>query len=547
MSHEPSVNAEDALELANAHLAAIVQSSDDAIVSKDLNGVVQSWNAGAERMFGYSAAEVVGKSITILFPEDRLEEEGVILARLRSGERVDHFETVRRTKDGRLIDVSVSISPIRDASGQIVGASKVARDITERKRAEAERAKAASDREELLASEHAARKEAERHGRLKDEFLATLSHELRTPLSAVLGWTHVLRRGAVPGSELDEGLAVIERNARVQASLIDDLLDMSRIISGKLRLNIQPIELSSVVAAALESIRPAAEAKGVRLTQAIDVPLGWVSGDSARLQQIFWNLLSNAVKFTPRGGRVHVVLERVDSHVEVSVTDSGEGIAPEFLAVVFERFRQADASTTRRHGGLGLGLAIVRHLAELHGGTVRASSPGRGQGATFIVSLPLRAEALTRRQPSDISERDPHPSVPSIPLPGVRVLAVDDEADSRTFLERLLGEAGAEVHTAAGASEALEKLKHFRPDVLITDIGMPGMDGYTLLRQIRAIPRAQGGSVPAVALTAFARPEDRRRALLAGFQMHVAKPVEPAELLAVVASLSRRVEGVEGA
>jgi PAS domain S-box-containing protein len=520
-------------ELANARLAAIIQSSDDAIVSKDLNGIVQSWNPGATRMFGFTAEEMIGSSITKLFPPDRTDEETAILARLRRGERVDHFETVRRTKDGRLLDVSVSISPIRDATGQVVGASKVARDITERKRAE-------SEREQLLSAERAARAEAERHSRMKDEFLATLGHELRTPLNAVLGWASLLKGHEPDPEAIAHGLEVIERNARLQAQLIEDLLDMSRIVSGKLRLSVQQVELPSVIHSALESVRPASEAKGVRLQHVMDARAGSVSGDPARLQQVVWNLLSNAVKFTPRGGRVQVVLQRVNSHVELSVSDTGEGIAPEFLPLVFERFRQADASTTRQHGGLGLGLAIVKHLVELHGGTVAARSPGPGQGATFTVMLPIRA--MHAEEPAQGAPVESAPaSVADISLEGLRIVVVDDEPDARDLVRRVLEDAGAEVRTASGAAAGFELIRECPPDVLISDIGMPGEDGYSLLRRVRGLPPEGGGAVPAVALTAFARADDRRRALLSGFQMHVPKPVEAPELLAVVASVTKRV------
>jgi PAS domain S-box-containing protein len=515
-------------ELANGRLAAIVQSSDDAIVSKNLDGIVQSWNAGAERMFGYTSEEMVGRPIAVLIPEDRPEEETGILARLRRGERVDHFETVRRTKDGREINVSVTISPVRNSRGEVVGASKVARDITDRKRAERER-------EVLLAAERAARESAERHSRMKDEFLATLGHELRTPLNAVLGWATLLRGRAHGPAELEHALTVIERNARQQAQLIEDLLDMSRIVSGKLRLHVQGVELGVVIQAALDAARPAAEAKGVSLGHDLASDAGQVSGDANRLQQVVWNLVSNAVKFTPRGGAVRVGLERVASQVRVSVTDTGEGISAEFLPLVFDRFRQADSSTTRRHGGLGLGLAIVKHLVELHGGTVAASSEGVGRGASFSVSFPVRATS------GAAAVADLAPSASDVSLAGVRVVVVDDEADARELVARVLEEAGARVGTAGSAEEALGMVQRERPDVVVSDIGMPGEDGYQLVQRIRMLKKEEGGLTPAVALTAFARVEDRRRALLSGFQMHMAKPVEPAELVAVVASVTGRV------
>ena len=371
---------------------AIIASSDDAIISKDLNGVVRSWNQSAERMFGYTAEEMIGNPITVLFPPDRLDEEPKILDQLRRGQRVDHFETVRVCKDGRLLDVSVTISPVKDPTGRVIGVSKVARDITSIKRI-------LREREELLERETAARSEAERVSRMKDEFLATLSHELRTPLNAILGWANILRSsGATTDAEdLQQGLETIERNARAQAQLIEELLDMSRIINGKLRLDVQPVDLQAVVADAIESVRPAAEAKGIRLTKVLDPRGGPITGDPNRLQQVLWNLLSNAIKFTPRGGRVQVFLRRVNSHVEITVVDSGQGISADFLPQLFTRFSQAETSTSRRHGGLGLGLALVKSLVELHGGTVRASSPGVDQGATFVVSLPLTVVHVASR------------------------------------------------------------------------------------------------------------------------------------------------------
>jgi PAS domain S-box-containing protein len=507
----------------------IVLSSDDAIVAKDLNGVVRSWNGGAERVFGYTAEEMIGQPILKLLPEDRLEEEAHILSRIRRGERVDHFETIRRRKDGTLIDVSVTISPIRGPSGTVVGASKIARDVTQIKTIMRER-------EYLLQSEQAARREAERVNRMKDEFLATLSHELRTPMNAILGWTQLLRIHSTP-MDLRDGLETIERNARTQIHLIDDLLDVSRIISGKMRLDVQQVDLPGVVTDAISAVQPAADAKGVVLRNVIDSLAGPVNGDANRLQQVVWNLLSNAIKFTPRGGQVQIYLRRINSHVEIEVSDTGQGIEPKFLTQLFARFSQADATTTRRHGGLGLGLAIVRHLVELHGGTVAASSPGLGQGSRFAVRLPL---SLVRDHGSD--EAHPASHVPlgaeAVDLSNVKVLVVDDEPDGLSIAKRMLESCNATVITASSAAEAFEVVQRERPGVLLCDIGMPEEDGYQLLRRIRALPTEQGGNVPAVALTAFARSEDRRRALMAGFQMHLPKPVESPELIAVVASLS---------
>ncbi|HYE20623.1 MAG TPA: ATP-binding protein [Tepidisphaeraceae bacterium] len=707
---------------ASARLAAIVESSDDAIVSKTLDSVILTWNRGAERIFGYAAAEVVGRPITILFPPDRVDEEAMILSKIRRGERVEHYETVRLRKDGTPIDVSLTVSPVRDASGQIVGASKIARDITARRRMEQalrdearvlellnrtgtaiaseldlqalvqsvtdsatqlsgarfgaffynsvgaqgeamllytlsgapreaferfghprptalfgptfrgegtvriddvladprygtmgphhgmppghlpvrsylavsvvsrtnevigglffghsepgvftdrtarliegvaaqaavaidnarlyDRVRhAAAEREQLLAAERAARAEAERVSLMKDEFLATLSHELRTPLNAILGWAQILRSDGGLDDNVAEGLDVIERNARVQTQLIEDLLDMSRIISGKIRLDVQRVDLQDVVKAAVASVRHSADQKGIRLQVVLDPLAGPVRGDPNRLQQCFWNLLSNAIKFTPKGGKVQVGLERVNSHLEVCVTDDGQGIRPEFLPHVFERFRQADSSSTRRHGGLGLGLSIVKNLVELHGGKVRAKSPGEGQGSTFCIELPV----VVLHPPDDAAGRR-HPRVPSPspaaagaadhpPLDGITVLAVDDEPDARNLIKRVLEDCGARVLLAASAAEGLEVVKRDRPDMIVSDIGMPDEDGYAFIRQVRALPPDAGGRTPAAALTAFARSEDRTRALRAGYQSHVSKPVEPTELTAVVASLAAR-------
>jgi signal transduction histidine kinase/CheY-like chemotaxis protein len=396
------------------------------------------------------------------------------------------------------------------------------------------------ERERLLESERIARAEAERANRVKDEFLATLSHELRTPLNAILGWAQVLRRRLNgPASEIGSGLEVIERNARLQAQLIEDLLDMSRITSGKLRLEMHHVDPAAVIDAAIESIRPAAAARDVRIASMIE-PAGPVLGDASRLQQVLWNLLSNAVKFTPRDGTVSVSLRRSDGQIEFSVSDTGQGIAPQFLPHVFERFRQADGSTTRKHGGLGLGLAIVKHLIDLHGGTVRAESAGEGRGATFTVSLPLAP--VNEHAALEITQvpvaRDNAIGCEGTDLTGVKVLVVDDDDDARSFVSRLLTECKALVVTAPSGSAALELMPQFQPNVLVSDIGMPEMDGYEFIRKVRA--QTDAAALPAAALTAFARSEDRRRALLAGYQSHLAKPVEPAELVAVIASLAGR-------
>ena len=536
-------------EIASRQLAAIVASSDDAIVGKDLNSVITSWNYGAERIFGYTAEEMIGTSIMRLIPPDRQTEEQEILSRIRRGERVDHFETIRLAKDGRQLNISVTVSPIKDSDGRVVGASKVARDITERKNAEEALKKASEEAEEanrqrllLLDSEREARSQAERASRMKDEFLATLSHELRTPLNAVVGWANLLRSDKLTTNELRKGLDTIERNARIQAQIIEDLLDMSRIISGKVRLNVQRIDLPNVLNQSMETIRATADAKSIHLDSVVDLHVGTILGDPDRLQQVFWNLLNNAIKFTPNGGEVQVLVKRVTTYIEVSVVDTGEGIAPEFLPYVFDRFLQGDASITRHHGGLGLGLAIVKQLVELHGGYVRVRSGGIGKGATFTVRLPLRAIYSELREESGHLQATPQASLtfPDVSLTNVHILVVDDDVDASELVKRMLEIAGATVSTAGSASEAMERILATRPDVLVCDLGMPGEDGYSLIRKLRALEESQESTLPAIALTAYARWEDRTRAIRSGFQNHLAKPVEPAELLAVVSGLARR-------
>ena len=834
-------------ELAPYWLSALIESADDAIISKTLEGIITSWNAGAERVFGYTADEVIGKPITILIPKDHENEEPAILARLRAGERIEHYETIRVRKDGKLINISLTVSPIIGPNGEIIGASKIARDITEQRQARraldeaSERLKLASttarlgdwswdaktdvvtlsettadilgvspsstitrtkmrelllneedreatklaidkalaehtdydleyrikrpdhseawvsakgrgiydedgsvigmlglvqdisirksneetlreqaealrtlneigktisaeldlhntvqavtdaateltgarfgsffynvlndegasymlytlagvpreafahfpmpratdlfgptfrgegvvriadvkldprygknspyygmpeghlpvtsylavpvisrsgevigglffghpapgvftERDEIIVSglasqaaiamdnahlyeaakkaradaERAAAenerlyKQAEESSRLKEEFLATISHELRTPLSAILGWARMLRMGQLSPENSAKALDTIERNARAQAQLVDDLLDVSRIITGKLRMDVRPADPNSFIDAAVESVKPAADAKGLRIQKIVDTGPISIPGDPVRLQQVVWNLLSNAIKFTPRGGRVQIRSERVNSHLEVVVSDTGQGIAPEFLPHVFDRFRQADQKTSRHHGGMGLGLAIVRHLVEMHGGTVRANSDGEGKGATFTVMLPIaplyQVDASGGRVHPGARDLLP-PTDSADRLDGLRILAVDDEPDTRELLRQGLEFLGAKVKVVGSAAEAIDSLRGSVPDILISDIGMPGTDGYDLIKQVRALPPDRGGKVPAIALTAYTRVEDRLQALRAGYDMHVPKPVELAELVAVAASVSRR-------
>jgi len=517
-------------EETSRRLAAIVQSSDDAIIGKDLNGIINTWNAGAERLFGYQADEVIGKSVTVLIPPERPDEEPAILARLRRGEIIDHYETVRRAKDGRQIVVSLTVSPIRDGTGRIVGASKIARDITLQKRVERER-------EKLLASEQAARAEAQIANRMKDEFLATLSHELRTPLNAIVGWAGMVRSGRLDADGMSHAIEIIDRNARVQAQLIDDILDVSRIVSGKVRLDLRPINLREVIHAAVESIKPAADSKRVNLEVIVDPKAGPVSGDPDRIQQIVWNLLSNAIKFTPAGGAVSLHVRNSETHVEIRVEDTGEGISSGFLPHVFERFRQADGSLTRQHKGLGLGLAIVRHLVELHGGSVSAESEGRGKGATFKVALPLLTGS-TESAPNPLKSLAPENP---LALDGLRILLIDDEADARELHSTMLRNFGAQVDARASGLDGFAALSNSQPDILICDLEMPEMDGYAFISKLRQDESVNGNArIPALALTAHARVEDRERALRAGFQSHLAKPVEPAALARLLAAMVAR-------
>jgi PAS domain S-box-containing protein len=803
-------------------LASIVESSVDAIIGKTLEGIITSWNKSAERLYGYSAEEVVGRPIAILAPPDRPDEIPNILSRLKRGERVEHLETKRVKKNGEVLDIALTISPIINADGVISGAATIARDITERKLAEnalresearfrrvvesniigvsfstldgritdandaylqmlgrtreelkaglvrwdemtppeykhldqrsieeikktgacvpfekehlrrdgtrvpvlvglaridetsedcvcfivdlTEQKRAANrtarlqaltaalseamtpvqaasavltdgltalgahagsvallselggelelldavgfpselvekwrrfpltseaplaesvrtgkmvlieslqaresryprlsslhavndsqalataplivegrtigamgltfrevqkfeedDRDFMLAiarlcaqsierarlyqAERRMRAEAEEANRTKDEFLATLSHELRTPLTAMLGWTRMLRMDMLDEETSAHALETVERNAKVQAQLIEDLLDVSRIITGKLRLDVRPMELLPVIEAAIDAVRPAADAKNIELQMALNPLAGPVSGDSNRLQQIIWNLLSNAVKFTTRGGHVRIGLERVDSQVEISVSDTGQGISQDFLPYVFDRFRQADGSTTRMHGGLGLGLSIVRHLVELHGGTVSAQSSGEGQGATFNVQLPLSAmrnadfglRNENNENQASASLQSAIRNLHSEILKGLRVLVVDDEPDARRLILTVLERHGASVVAVASAREALAAFDREPPDVLISDIGMPDEDGFALIRQVRARTIEQGGGIPAAAVSAYVGEENRRQSLAAGFQLHVAKPVDPEELIEVVRNLA---------
>lgn len=507
-----------------------------AIFWMDVEGRVQTWNQGCERVKGWKAEEAIGKFFGIFHtPEDRAA--GLPQRQLQIAQRYGQFEGEgeRVRSDGSRFYARVTLTQIRDDEGKLRGFSKVLEDISERKRAEEER-------QQLLESEKAARQAAEEATRLKDEFLATVSHELRTPLTSILGWANLIRSGDLDPESMSTALQTIERNAHAQAQLVNDLLDISRIITGKLHLHIEAIEPAAIVQAATEALQPAAQARGVNLDLSLEPDLGKLAGDPDRLQQIVWNLVSNAIKFTDRGGHVRVGLKRYDHTVELCVRDNGRGIPVDALPFIFDRFRQVDQSITRSHGGLGLGLAIVKHLAEMHGGSARAESDGQGTGSTFTVVLPLRQEA-----PSD-----PPGPIPASPQPGrergrpdirgVHVLVVDDDHDARELLKTILTLRGARVSLAASANDALWQLHDGRPDVLLCDIGMPEHDGYSLMRRLRKLPAEQGGSLPAAALTAFAREEDRARALREGFHEHLAKPIRPGDVVEAVARLSGRLE-----
>ena len=549
-TEEELIRAKEALEQKTEELAhslsmlrATLEATTDGILVTDEHGNITDFNTKFTELWRLSPAmldplerEALKEAIC-----NQLKDPQAFLAttnEIYAASPSESFDMLHFNDGG----VFERFSRIQFVNDRNVGRVWSFRDITQHKRLFEAAEKASEERKRLLEREQAARTEAEHANAMKDEFLATLSHELRTPLGAILGWALILRRSENGISEFQKGLEVIERNARVQTQLIEDLLDMSRIISGKVRLDIQPVEPFSFIESALETVRPAADARGIRLDQLLDPAAGPISGDPNRLQQVVWNLLSNAIKFTPRGGRVRILLQRADSHVEISVADTGIGIKPGFLPHVFERFRQSDPSITRPYGGLGLGLAIVKHLIELHGGTVKADSQGEGCGATFSVNLPLMAIYTSTARTKWV-----HPgatttglSFEPVDLSGIKILVVDDEPDTRDLIRRVLEECKAEVLTAASASEALTMIELERPHLLVSDIGMPEIDGYEFLRRVRTLSQKIGVHIPAVALTAYAGPEDKTRALRAGFLVHIAKPVEPSELVATLANLAGR-------
>ncbi len=525
---------QEGLRTSEIRYRRLFESARDGILILDASSLkITDVNPFMTELLGYSRDEFLGKELWEigLFSDREASQKAFRELQVEGYHRYEDLPL--QNKQGKLRDVEFVSNVYEEDSHQVIQCN--IRDISDRRRAEEERSV-------LLESAQLAHAEAEAANRTKDQFLALLSHELRTPLTAILGWSDLLITGGLTRQTSERAIEIIMRNARAQRQLIDDLLDISRIITGKLRLNVCPVKPASIIEAVVDGLRPAADARNIHLETALDPLTSPISGDPDRLQQIIWNLVSNAIKFTPKGGRVEISLSRVHSHIEITISDTGQGIAPEFLPHVFETFRQSDSSSTRRHGGLGLGLSIVSQLVELHGGTVTAHSPGPGEGTIFKVTLPLLSvnqelsDEDTRRTSigmKPLSDRQPS-------LADLRVLIVDDELDARELIAAVLMARGAEVVTVGSAGEALKEMERERFDVLVSDIGMPLMDGYELIRKIRQLSAGCGGKTPAVALTAYAGAADRMALLSAGYQMHMSKPVEAAELRTVVANLAGR-------
>ena len=519
-----------ALDKARAYAESLIKNAPDPVFVSDLHGKILQANDAVYSLLGFRTAEVVEHSLSRFISVDETREFMAALREVVARGVTRNARLTPRSASGEVIPTTLNASALRDPDGTVIGAIGILRDM---------RAYEMVVRE----LEESGRK-LDDANRAKDEFLATLSHELRTPLSSILGWVRLLRSGTLDPAGARRGLEVIERNTRTLAQLIEDLLDVSRIITGKLRLEVRPINLASVIVAAMEAVQTAADAKGIRLEASLDPSMGPITADPDRLQQVVWNLLTNAIKFTTTSGRVDVRLEPADSLARITVSDTGKGIRSELLPFVFDRFRQGETSVSRRHGGLGLGLAIVRHIIELHGGIVRAESPGDGRGATFTVELPLIATSIgTVEAVAARRTFDSEPIVRPAALRGLRVLVVDDEADARELMRMILRSSGADVMAAGSADEAFEQVEQWHPDILVSDIGLPGDDGYALIQRLRSREAERGGSIPALALTAYARAEDKARALAAGFQVHLAKPLEPAEFVAAIANLVKK-EGV---
>ncbi len=509
-------------EQARARMAAIVESSDDAIIGKDLNSVITSWNRAAERIFGFSSQEAIGQPITMLIPPDRFGEEPDILERIRRGERIEHYETVRRRKDGSLLNISLTVSPIFDERGKVVGASKIARDISERKYAEEERRVHALERERLLASEREARAEAEAANRAKDKFLAVLSHELRTPLTPVVMTVAAMETDPELPFRLREDVQMIRRNIDLEARLIDDLLDLSRVASGKLRLRMKPTHVHDLLRHVVNSSANDIASKGLTVRTQLDARSDLVMADSARLQQVVWNLLRNAIKFTPDGGEIRVHTSNVgETWLLIQVQDNGMGIAPEVLPKLFNPFEQGDQSVTSQFGGLGLGLAVAKTLVEKHGGSIRATSDGPGKGAVFSVQL-LNIVTVPKEVPNPASGS-------SNPTGRCRVLLVEDHEDTARTLAKLLTQSGYAVRTAENAKTALQLAAAESFDIVLSDVGLPDASGYELMRQVRDRFGLKG-----IALTGYGMEDDLRQSMEAGFVDHFTKPVDLQALEAAI-------------
>ncbi|ACC81570.1 ATP-binding protein [Nostoc punctiforme] len=572
-NYERLRESQDSLRQSEERYRLLVEGvTNYAIFMLDPNGNVTTWNIGAERILGYQEAEIIGQPFERVFSPEAIKQglpKQVLRKAVAEGFSRENRWHIR--KDGTFFWAHCLITPLLDDDGNLRGFSKIMQDITERKQAEEEKEQLLLREQAARAVSEAAQSAAEAANRSKDEFLAIVSHELRTPMTAIIGWAGMLQTGVLDEAKATLALEIIERNANLQMQLIEDLLDISRIVRGELSLSIDLVDLVEVITAAIEVVQSLANAKDIQLETILDTSIEKIWGDSDRLQQVVLNLLTNAIKFTPNGGRVEVRLSKemgsreefsqpaIPNYLQIEVTDTGKGISPDFLPHVFERFWQADSTHTRSNKGLGLGLAIALHLVELHGGTIDAQSQGIGQGATFTVKLPileesrgaaLRLRSVTEEQGSrgagdnnlHFFSQSPAPNpqspVPN-PLSGLRVLVVDDEADVRQWITAVLEECGAEVSAFSSTGQALEALEKLHPDVLISDIGMPGEDGYALMRKIRKLEPELGGRIPAIALTGYARVEDYKEALAAGFQLHVAKPVRAAELIAVVASLGK--------
>jgi len=517
--------AEESLRQTDDMLRAVVDASPVAIITLSLDYQVLTWNKTAEQIYGWEKFEILHQLLPVI-PESSESAFRGCVERVLQNQTLKNLEFRHLRKDGSEVDINVSLAPIHDSDGKSCSFIMTAVDITLNKQVEAER-------RVLLQREQKARIDAEKASRIKDEFLAIVSHELRTPLNAILGWTKLISSGRIQQDRIKQALEVIDRNATLQAQLIEDLLDISRIIRGKLHLELSSFNLKDIIRETVETLSLAAEAKAINVQLNLDKNVRNIVGDSNRLSQIMWNLLSNAIKFTPPEGSVEINLKEVDSSVQIQVSDTGIGINSDFILLIFEYFRQVDGSTTRSAGGLGLGLAITRHLVEAHGGTIAAESPGEGQGTTFTVKLPIKSSNVDSEPLPDSEYSDKQ-------LCGIKALIVDDEPDARELLAFILEEQGAEIESAGSAKEALIKLENFVPHILISDIGMPEENGYSLLNKIRLLPGNQGGDIVAIALTAFATEEDRKKSLDTGFEMHLTKPFDPDEFLEAVINLTKK-------